>query len=84
MSTPADAIKKTPRRLRKSLILDGIRPQDLRDLKMTFCCEQCSHFNSSDQSCSIGYLTEPHLRENQLKTYELTGKMAFCRFLEID
>jgi hypothetical protein len=31
----------------------------------------------------MGYRAQ-HGREEQLRLYALTGKMAFCRFLEID
>lgn len=74
----------TPKKLRKSMILDGINPQDFREMKIISACEDCSHFNPVAVGCSLGYNSTPHLRENQQKCYELTGKMAFCRFHEID
>lgn len=84
MSTFEEKSQKTPKRLRKGLILDGIHPRDWRELKITYCCEMCSHFDSHNIQCTIGYDCRPHLRENQDHLYHLTGKVAFCRFLEID
>ena len=69
---------------RKSLILDPIHPRDFRELSVIFACEQCSHFDEKQKTCSIGYDAGKHLLEVQLKTYHLTGKVAFCRFSEID
>lgn len=67
-------------------------PIDFLKYDFTFACEQCSHFapNNDPQKesggglCTIGYSTEPHRREANLKSYELSGRMAFCRFLEVD
>ena len=69
---------------RKSLILDPIHPRDFRELSVIFACEQCSHFESEQKSCSIGYGAAKHMLEAQLRSYEVTGKVAFCRFSEID
>ncbi|MCB0385816.1 MAG: hypothetical protein KDD43_10525 [Bdellovibrionales bacterium] len=69
---------------RKSVILDGIHPRDYRTLKFTYCCEQCVHFDGDKVDCSMGFSHDLHGREAQLRTYRLTGKMAICRFLEID
>ena len=51
--------------------------------EMIFNCEQCSHFAPSSGICTMGFQPQ-HKRLEQLALYELTGKMAFCRFLEID
>jgi hypothetical protein len=69
---------------RRSLIYDAIHPRDFRELDIIYCCEQCSYFDSANKSCTIGYEADKHMREVQLKHYALTGKVAFCRFTEID
>lgn len=75
---------KTPRQVRRSLILDPIHPRDWRDTKIIYACEQCSHFAPATKSCTLGYVAENHLLETQRQTYEMYGKVAFCRFCEID
>lgn len=74
----------TPKRLRQSIRLDTVNPTDYLKYDFTFACEQCSHFDLSMERCTLGYNNLNHRREQNLKTYELNGKMAFCRFLEID
>lgn len=69
---------------RKSLIRDPIHPTDWQKLDIIYCCEQCSHFAPDTKTCTIGYEAANHLQEAQLKSYELTGRVAFCRFSEID
>ena len=69
---------------RKSVILDRIDPTEFRTLKFTYCCEQCVHFDCEKIDCSLGQSHDLHGKEAQLRTYNLTGKMALCRFLEID
>jgi hypothetical protein len=69
---------------RRSIILDGINPRDFRELNVIYACEQCSFFDGKKKSCAMGFPVEYHLRENQLKRYNLTGKMAICRAQEID
>lgn len=71
------------RRPRKSIKLDRVDPRDYARLQMIFACEDCSHYDSEGASCTIGYRAQ-HRREEQMALYNLTGKMAFCRFLEID
>lgn len=71
-------------RLRKSIKLDKIDASDFNKYNIIYCCEQCTHFKALDESCTIGYKTEPHLKEEQLKRYNLVGAVAFCRFTEID
>lgn len=68
----------------RSIILDGIHPRDFRELNIIYCCEQCSYFNTETHKCAIGFRVEKHRRENQLKLYNLTGKMALCRSQEVD
>lgn len=83
MAQPSSFDREIPSS-RRSLILDPVHPTDFRQLNFTYCCEQCSHFNQETAACTIGYESRHHLRDHQLKTYELTGRMAFCRFQEID
>ena len=70
--------------IRRTLILDPIHPRDYRELAIVHCCEQCSHFAPGDQSCTIGYEAHNHVAARQKQLYELTGRVAFCRFCEID
>ncbi len=69
---------------RRSIKLDKVNPRDFLRHSLIYACEQCSHFAPEAKSCTLGFLAEIHLREAQLQRYELTGRMAFCRFLEID
>lgn len=75
--------KRRGRRLRKSMFLDRINPQDFQKFDFMFCCEQCSHFDAVQVICTMGFRPQ-HRREDQLKKYDLTGKMPLCRFMEID
>jgi hypothetical protein len=68
----------------ESIFLDPIHPSDFLRLNIAFSCEHCSHFDDENRRCTIGYNARNHMREKQLKTYELTGRMALCRALEID
>jgi hypothetical protein len=69
---------------RKSLILDPIHPRDWRELEIIYCCEQCSHFALDTKTCTLGYEAHLHMREAQARNYEMYGRVAFCRFTEID
>ncbi len=69
---------------RRTLILDPIHPRDYRELVITYSCEQCSHFDPVSQTCTIGYDAKNHLKSKQEENYARYGKVAFCRFLEID
>ena len=68
----------------KSIIMDPVHPKDFRELNLIFCCEQCSFYHPVKKQCAMGFHTHKHTRENQLKLYNLSGKMAFCRSMEID
>lgn len=74
----------TPKRLRNSIRLDPVNPQDFFKYDFRFSCEDCTHFCPEPVTCTLGYNPEPHRKDTQLKSYELNGKMALCRFLEID
>ena len=72
-----------PRRPRRSIKLDTISARDLRVLNPQLFCNNCSHYSSTNQTCTMGYRAQ-HTREIQMGVYAVTGKMALCRFLEID
>lgn len=80
----SDDVSWNHKQRKKSLILDPVHPRDFFHLNFTYCCEQCVHFDNKESYCTFGQNCFPHMREQQLATYDLTGKMAFCRFLEID
>jgi hypothetical protein len=71
------------KRLRRSIKLDTVNPRDFQKISLIYACEQCCHYSHSTNICTMGYIPQ-HRMETQLKLYNLTGKMAFCRFLEID
>ena len=74
--------------IKRSLILDPIHPRDWRELRIIYACEQCVHYDENEPTvarrCTIGYDASMHVKEAQDKTYRLTGRVAFCRFTEID
>ncbi|MEZ0390611.1 MAG: hypothetical protein ACAH59_00245 [Pseudobdellovibrionaceae bacterium] len=76
--------RRTPKRLSTSIRFDSVNPTDYLKYDFRFACEDCSHFNSEGGNCTLGYNSAWHRREFQKKSYELSGKMALCRFLEID
>lgn len=77
MSTP-------PKRIKNSIKKESIPAKDFLYYSIPYACEDCSHFSHTNQVCSLGNQTLAHRREQQLKNYLLSGKMAFCRLLEID
>jgi hypothetical protein len=72
-----------PKRHRRRIKLDRVQASDLTGFEFRFCCEDCSHFGSSTKTCTLGYVAQ-HTKKEQMELYQLTGHMAFCRFLEID
>lgn len=74
----------TPPRTNKGLIADPVHPRDFMRLNFTFCCEQCVHFDQPGERCTMDQDTRPHRRTAQLDNYQRTGRMFFCRNLEID
>ena len=70
--------------VRRTLILDPINPRDYREFKIIHCCEDCSHFAPATETCTIGYEAFNHTAAKQKENYERLGKVAFCRFCEID
>jgi hypothetical protein len=73
-----------PHPFRQSVKYDRIEATDFLRQNLIFSCEQCSHFAAGETRCTIGYDCTPHLRANNLKAYETSGRMALCRYLEID
>lgn len=84
MSTRPKPPPPTPPGIKRSVILDPIHPRDFRTLNIIYSCEQCSHFDSENKACTIGYDASKHMKKTQDYLYNLTGKVAFCRFVEID
>jgi hypothetical protein len=74
----------TPKKIKKSIKLDRVNPTDFMTKNITYCCEQCSHFNPENETCTIGYWSKQHKKSTQMQRYLSTGHMAFCRFSEID
>ena len=72
-----------PKPQRRAIKLDRIHPTDLRTMNPQFFCDDCSHYSQSKNRCTMGYRAQ-HTRAEQMAIYNLTGKMALCRFLEID
>lgn len=68
---------------RRSIRLDTVHPRDMVNVDVRFFCDDCSHYSFTAKHCTIGFVAQ-HTRENQMKIYNLTGKIAFCRFIEID
>lgn len=76
--------KQTPKRIGSSLKKETIHPADYNQYNLPFACEDCSHYIIENKSCSLGLPSEVHQRENQKKSYEISGKVALCRSQEID
>jgi hypothetical protein len=76
--------KRTPSRIRPSIKKDAIHPSDYLRYEGRFSCDECTHFNPVEANCTIGYNSEHHRLEEQKHQYSLSGKIAFCRFHEID
>lgn len=74
----------TPKRIRRGIKLDRIQASDFLNYELMYACEQCSFFSPENRECMMAFPSEPHLQANQIKCFETTGHMAFCRFLEID
>jgi hypothetical protein len=76
--------KKSSKRIRESIIKDGISAWAYNQYKLPWSCEDCVHFKTENQTCTLGMPTADHLRQNQIHSYELSGKVALCRLQEID
>ncbi len=80
----ANAKNNSQKKIRPSIKKDPIHPADYNKYKLPFACEDCSHFSSLNEICTLGLNTESHLKRNQENTYFTSGKMMLCRFIEID
>ena len=69
---------------RRGPIKDPVHPTDFNQLKIMFGCECCSFFDPEHSSCALEMPTKAHTTSTQIKDYNVSGKMAICRFLEID
>lgn len=74
---------RTPKRVGSSIKKDAIHPSDWLKYPMAWSCEDCVHFAPQKTECTLGFNPIHHLRETQIRSYELSGKIAFCRFQEI-
>jgi hypothetical protein len=75
-----------PKPSRRSIKLDHVRAADFRRIDTRFFCEDCVHFASQApqaSKCTLGYRAQ-HQRPEQMALYNLSGKIAFCRAIEID
>lgn len=79
-----EAKNRTPKRLSVSIRQDPIAAADYLKYKLPYACEDCSHFAPGEERCTLGYPSQHHRRAYQAKCFALSGKMALCRFLEID
>lgn len=75
---------KTPPRLTASIKRDRVAAKDYLQYDLRVSCDDCSHFDSVKEQCTLGYQTAPHRKAEQARQYLLSGSLAFCRFIEID
>lgn len=75
---------RTPKKLRTGIRFDTINPSDYLNYRMPSACEDCTHFDRMLEQCTMGHDPQWHRKDFQEKSYLLSGKMALCRFLEID
>jgi ribosomal protein L32 len=76
--------KKHEKRIRPSIKRDRIQASDLLKYNPLFSCDNCSHFSHENELCTLGYNAEHHRLAEQMKTFNMSGTMAYCRFHEID
>ena len=69
---------------KRGLILDPVSPADFRRHNLVYACEQCSYYALDEKECMMGYESEKHDHKEQMRLYNLYGKMAFCRYMEVD
>lgn len=75
---------KSQPRIHPSIKKEKVSPSDYLKYDTRFSCEDCSHYDDLKVVCTLGYNPNHHLKEVQTHQYNLSGTMAFCRFLEID
>lgn len=76
--------KNTPKRPTQTIKKDNVNPSDYLKYDHRWSCEDCTHFDHEKNSCTLGYVTTYHRKSQQEKDFLLGGKIAFCRFHEID
>ncbi|MBK9323365.1 MAG: hypothetical protein IPM97_10550 [Bdellovibrionaceae bacterium] len=76
--------KYAQKRIYASIKKDVVNPRDYLKYDIRSACEDCSHFASETTCCTLGYNVAPHLKAQQKHDMELSGRMAQCRFHEID
>ena len=76
--------RKSPKRLRPSIKKEAVDPAAYNLYKLPWSCDDCSHFEQDKGTCSLGYNTSHHRRDQQIFDYELGGHFALCRIQEID
>lgn len=76
--------KFMPKRIRASIKKDVVNAHDFLNYDIRSACEDCSHFSALQTRCTLGFNVAPHLKAQQLHDMELSGRMAQCRFHEID
>lgn len=76
--------KHTPKRINPSIKKDVVSPSDYLKYETRWSCEDCTHFNHEKEFCTLGYVSDHHRKAEQERSYLLSGKIAFCRFHEID
>ena len=74
----------TVKRTKGSIKKDYVHPGDYNKYDSRWSCEDCSHFDAFSEACTLGYTSEFHRKSVQEASYALSGKIAFCRFHEID
>jgi len=75
---------KRERKIRPSIKREKVAAFDYQHYNHRFSCDDCSHFDSSAEKCTLGYPTQPHRKAQQTHEYLMSGTMAFCRSHEID
>jgi hypothetical protein len=76
--------KFTKKRIYASIKKDVVNPHDYLNYDIRAACEECTHFNEPNIQCTLGFNCGPHLLAQQTHDMELSGRMAQCRFHEID
>lgn len=74
----------TQRRINQSIKRDVVNAHDYITFEHRWSCDECTHFNSVSETCTLGYETSHHRLAEQRRSFELSGRIAFCRFHEID
>lgn len=72
------------KRIALSIKLDPVSASDYLKYDFRHACEHCVHFQSIDQKCTLGLNTRTHLLAEQTHQMEVSGRMALCRFMEVD